>query len=138
MDLDINGMHLFISGRTAGASGFSMVYLVTAEVYPTNLRAQAVGTCSMVARTFGLCAGFVGRLATVWTPLPMLVLGVPSLVAAALALTLTETSGVDLPQNMAQAEKMDKSGRKWPNFMAAFQGRREKQIIKTPVGIYKE
>jgi len=81
-----------------------MVYTVTAELYATNLRAQAVGLCSMASRVFGLVAGFVPSLGRIWQPLPMLVLGVPSLVTAAMAMTLYETSGVELPQNMAQAE----------------------------------
>ena len=79
--------------------------MMTAELYPTNLRSQAVGTCSMVARIFGLVCPFVANLAIFWKPLPMLVLGLPSLLAAFSAYFLPETKGKELPQNMKDAPK---------------------------------
>ncbi len=42
--------------------------------------------------------------AVVWTPLPMLTLGIPSLIAAVLAMKLTETSRRKLPTTMADAK----------------------------------
>ncbi len=60
----------------------------------------------MVARVFGLIAPFTSKLAVVWTSLPMLTLGIPSLVAAALALRLTETSKRKLPTTMDDAQNM--------------------------------
>lgn len=53
---------VYLFGKTAAGIGFIMVWLVTAELYPTNLRAQALGFCSMVARIFGLAAPFVTKL----------------------------------------------------------------------------
>ena len=78
---------------------------MTAELYPTNLRSQAVGTCSMVARIFGLVCPFVANLALIWKPLPMVVLGLPSLLAAFSAYFLPETKGKELPQNMKDSSK---------------------------------
>ena len=47
---------------------FQMVWLYTSELYPTNLRTQAIGTCSMIARVF------IESLAKIWQPLPLFVL----------------------------------------------------------------
>lgn len=92
----------------AGAS-FMLVWLVTAELYPTNLRSQALGTCSTLARVFGIVCPFVANLAIIWKPLPMVVLGVPSLIAAFLITTfLPETTGKELPQNMAEGIELNK------------------------------
>ena len=41
---------LFSLGRFASAASSSLCWLYTAELYPTNLRSQAVGTCSLVSR----------------------------------------------------------------------------------------
>lgn len=41
---------LYLAGKYCASFGTSMCWLVTSELYPTNLRSQAVGTCSMVAR----------------------------------------------------------------------------------------
>ena len=54
----------------------------------------------MSARVFSLVAPFTSKLAAAWTPLPMLTLGVPSLAAAALALSLAETRRRNLPTAM--------------------------------------
>ena len=84
-----------------------LVWLITAELYPTNLRSQAVGTCSTVARLFGLVAPFVARLAIVWKPLPMLILGVPSIFAAFLAYFIPETKHIELPTTMKDADELE-------------------------------
>ena len=76
---------------------------MTTELFPTNLRSQAIGFCSMVARIFGLVCPFVANLALFWKPLPMLVLGLPSLLAGFSAYFLPETKGKELPQNMKDA-----------------------------------
>ena len=52
-------------------------------------------------------ANFVPVLAIYWSPLPMVVLGVPALLAAILSLHLSETSGKDLPQTMKEAEELE-------------------------------
>ena len=43
---------LFSLGRFASAATSSLCWLYTAELYPTNLRSQAVGTCSLVSRYY--------------------------------------------------------------------------------------
>ena len=82
--------------------GFVMVYTFTAELYPTNLRSQALGVCSTVARVFSMGASFVPSLGAIWGPLPGLVLGVPTIIASLLSLMLDETMGKDLPQNLKE------------------------------------
>ena len=37
-------------GKIFSASCFSLVYIVTAELYPTSVRTTAIGTCSLMAR----------------------------------------------------------------------------------------
>jgi len=75
---------IYLCGRFCAALSANTCWLYTAELYPTNLRGQALGTCSMISRIFGTTSSFVGELASVWKPLPMIVLGVPSLLAATL------------------------------------------------------
>ena len=44
------------SGKFGAAASFSIVYLYTAELYPTVVRSTAVGLCSMMARIGGIAA----------------------------------------------------------------------------------
>jgi hypothetical protein len=46
----------YFSGKFGAASAFSIVYLYTAELYPTVVRSTAVGLCSMMARIGGISA----------------------------------------------------------------------------------
>ena len=78
-------------------AAFGVVYLITGELYPTNLRTRSIGTCSTISRIFGISSGFMAQLSCIWKPLPMLVLGVPSIVIGSLAYFLPETKQKSLP-----------------------------------------
>jgi hypothetical protein len=60
----------------------------------------------MIARIFGLSAPFIGTLAKVWQPLPLLALGLPICLAGILASFLPETKGRTLPQTLTQADRL--------------------------------
>ncbi len=95
---------LYLIGKFSSNVSLSLAWFYTAELYPTNLRAQAVGTCSLVARIFGMCATFVTKLDAYWTPLPGLVLGVPAVIAGLLTYFLPETKGKDLVETTKAVE----------------------------------
>ena len=87
-------------------ASFTLCYLITGELYPTNLRSQAIGSCSTISRVFGISAPFISKLACIWKPLPMLVLGIPSICISFLAYFLPETKYLNLPQTMNDTEKL--------------------------------
>ena len=97
----------YLIGKCAGGAGFLLIWLMTAELYPTNLRSQAVGTLSMVSRIFGALAPFVATLSIYWKPLPMLLLGCPCLIAGSLVYFLPETKHSKLPQTFKEDEDME-------------------------------
>ena len=80
---------------------------MTSELYPTNLRSQAVGTCSFISRIVCLLAPFIAPLARLWQPLPLLVLGIPAIISGILNIKLPETKELNLPQTMEEAEKIE-------------------------------
>ena len=86
----------FLMGKFAASLNLNVIWLYTLELFPTNFRAQAIGLCSMVSRIFGMAAPFVASLGKFWSPLPMLVLGIPALVCGWLTILLPETAGKDL------------------------------------------
>ena len=67
---------IYLLASMAAGISFAMVYLITIELYPTNMRTQALGTCSAFARIFCACAPFLTPLSAYWQPLPMLIVGV--------------------------------------------------------------
>ena len=88
-------------------SGFDFVYMITCDLYPTNLRSQAVGTASSIARIFCALAPFLGPLAEYWQPLPMLVIGVPIVISGWLVLRLPDTKEKQLPSTMDNAQELE-------------------------------
>ena len=81
-------------------SGFVLVYLITSELYPTNLRSQAVGSASTISRVFSLIVPYMGPLAKIWTPFPMVVIGI-------LVMKLPETCNKNLPQTVQDVKNVD-------------------------------
>ena len=49
-------------GKFGAAASFSIVYLYTAELYPTVVRSTAIGLCSMMARIGGILAPQVSNI----------------------------------------------------------------------------
>ena len=95
----------YLLAMCSSNAAFTLVYLITGELYPTNLRNQAIGTCSTVSRIFGISAPFMSKLACIWKPLPMLMLGLPSILIAFLVYFLPETKYINLPQTMTESYK---------------------------------
>ena len=99
---------LFLLARLSATCAVNTIWFYTAELYPTNLRVQAVGICSLVARVFGASSPFIANLSGIWEPLPNLVLGFTALVSGALVVFLPETKGQELKE-MAKEEEMTKA-----------------------------
>ena len=91
---------LTLAGKFGASASFSIVYLYTAELYPTSIRNTAVGTASMVARIGGIAAPLLAGLKL---PTPLIIMGGSALLGGLLAILLPETLGAPLPENLAQA-----------------------------------
>ena len=87
--------------------GFVLVYLFTSELYPTNLRSQAVGSASTISRVFSLIVPYMGPLAKIWSPFPMVIIGIPILISALLVMKLPETCKNNLPQTVQDVKNVD-------------------------------
>ena len=106
--------HFSNLGKFGASASFAIVYLYTAELYPTIIRNSAVGTASMVARIGGIAAPL---LAGLHGTAPLIIMGGSSLLGGILAIFLPETLGAKLPETVAQVSKISISGfgsRVWP------------------------
>ena len=97
---------VYILANIVASVSFNLVYLMTCELYPTNLRSQAVGSASTISRVFCAVAPYLGLLAKIYRPLPMLVIGVVILISAVLSFFLPETYRKKLPQTMENAREL--------------------------------
>ena len=47
---------LVLIGKFGASAAFSLIYVYTAELFPTEVRSTALGLCSMMARIGGIAA----------------------------------------------------------------------------------
>lgn len=95
---------LFLFGKMAITSSFTIVFVYSAEMIPTLIRSSVVGTFSTLARFFSIVAPFVPILQQYYAFLPLLVFGSSAFISGLLALMLPETLGIKLPHSIKEAE----------------------------------
>ncbi|XP_074660498.1 solute carrier family 22 member 21-like [Tubulanus polymorphus] len=104
-----NLVPLIMTFNTAGkfccTAAFSIIYIHTSELYPTNFRNRAVGIASAFARVGSMTAPFAAYLALSISWLPGVILGCIGLVTALLMLPLPETRGVPMPQTISDIDR---------------------------------
>lgn len=98
-----------MAGKFSIGTAFGLIYLYTAELYPTVVRSLAVGSGSMMCRLGSVVAPFCVYLKDVWIFMPQLLVGIMALITGILTLMLPETLGKPLMNTMAEAGKIDKN-----------------------------
>ena len=63
------------------------------NVIQSQYHHQALGVCSTVSRVIGLGCPFVANLAVYWKPLPMVLLGTPTLLVAGIMIWYVQYTG---------------------------------------------
>lgn len=94
---------LTLLGKFGASAGFAVVFVFTAELFPTSMRNSAVGLCSTCARLGGLLSPYISSLSSTDPVLPFLVMGCCCCLGGVAALLLPETSGLPLPDTIDQA-----------------------------------
>ncbi|KAK8386156.1 hypothetical protein O3P69_010703 [Scylla paramamosain] len=104
---------LSLVGKFGIAAAFAIVYVYSAEIFPTEYRSVGIGACSMCARIGGILAPFISSLASIYQPLPLLVFGVLSIISGLLIILLPETVGCELPQTLQESEDFGRDQSIW-------------------------
>ncbi|XP_071504207.1 organic cation transporter protein-like [Diadema antillarum] len=91
-------------GKFGISASFTILYLYTCELYPTEIRSAALGTCSMFSRVASIVAPLILTLDKFWTPLPLVVFGSVTVIAGLLSLVFPEARGKKLPETIEEGE----------------------------------
>lgn len=91
-------------GKLAITASYGVVYIFSAEIFPTEVRNIGMGASSMCARIGGILCPYLNLLGDYWTALPLIVYGSLALLAGVLALLLPETLNKKLPETLQDGE----------------------------------
>ncbi|XP_056155686.1 solute carrier family 22 member 13-like [Lampris incognitus] len=95
-DLPVVVMLIAVLGKFAPSVCFSIIYVYTAELYPTVLRQNGIGLNSMCARVGGILAPLIRLLEVFHSAIPMLIYGFLPIIGGGLCLLLPETLNAEL------------------------------------------
>ncbi|KAL6100128.1 uncharacterized protein ACO6RY_01795 [Pungitius sinensis] len=100
---------LAMVGKFGITASFAVIYVYTAEIFPTVLRQTGIGVSCTFARVGGVLAPAINMLHAHSPAAPLVIFGASPLLGAALALALPETAGRPLPDTVEDAENWDAS-----------------------------
>ncbi|XP_056438938.1 solute carrier family 22 member 13 [Gadus chalcogrammus] len=100
---------LALAGKFGITASFCVIYIYTAELFPTVLRQTGIGMCGVFARIGGVLAPLINLLHIHSPVSPLLIFGTVPLLGAALCVALPETAGRPLPDTVEDAENCDTS-----------------------------
>ncbi|XP_071963436.1 organic cation transporter protein-like [Antedon mediterranea] len=95
-------------GKFGIAASFAIIYVFSAELYPTPVRSAGMGISSMSARVGGILAPIILEIGKLWPPLPLMIFSLMSISAGLLSLLLPETLKKDLPETLEEGEQFGK------------------------------
>ncbi|XP_033117144.1 solute carrier family 22 member 3-like isoform X2 [Anneissia japonica] len=102
-----------VIGKFGISVGFAVVCLYTTELLPTPIRQIGVGLCSSFGRIGAAMTPMLFTLGELyWWPIPYVLFSSGLCCGALFIRTLPETTGVDLPQTMEDAEEFLRKGSK--------------------------
>lgn len=98
---------LMMIGKAAITLSFSVIFVYTAELFPTPVRHQAVGINYMFGNLLSLVAPFMGSgLMEIWEPLPLVIFGTLGTISGLLIFLLPETLDRKLPDTVKEVEDL--------------------------------
>lgn len=93
--------------KFGGDAAFIMVYIISAELFPTTLRNVGLGTSTAAARVSAFASVYAPLLVTIHPYLPYGLMAGLAVVAAIVAMTLPETFNQPTMENLESQEKKD-------------------------------
>ncbi|KAH9525161.1 hypothetical protein Btru_000513 [Bulinus truncatus] len=107
---------LSLTGKFGASAGFTVIYIYTAELFPTVMRNSGMGISSVMARIGSVLAPYISDIGNVIqgdiaVVLPLFIFGGTSIIAGLLALLLPETVNRMLPETVEDAKNFGRKSK---------------------------
>nr|XP_034380533.1 solute carrier family 22 member 16 [Arvicanthis niloticus] len=86
-------------------SVFALIYLYTAELYPTTVRCLAVGSSNMVSHMAIMVVPLIGYVSKLWIFSPQILFGILAILSGLLSLMLPETQNTPMTSTWETTEQ---------------------------------
>lgn len=93
-------------GKFAISASFALIYIYSAEIFPTPLRSAGVGFGSAAARAAAVVCPLILLLGEHWEELPLIIFSSSAIIAGLLILLLPETQNTTLPETVEEGESI--------------------------------
>ncbi len=93
-------------GRMFITGCFALVYVLAAELYPTEERATGVAASALTSRIGAISAPYVALTRTIHPELPTIVFAIAALLAGLVAFLLPETKDKELLEHVDEVEQL--------------------------------
>ncbi|XP_066139089.1 organic cation transporter protein-like isoform X2 [Euwallacea fornicatus] len=97
---------VYLLGKFGATASFTILYVLTSEMFPTNLRHSFMGTCSTFGRIGSMISPQTPLLAQLWESLPLISFSAMSILAGLLTMIFPETLHKKLPDTVKEAENI--------------------------------
>ncbi|KAB5565430.1 hypothetical protein PHYPO_G00241410 [Pangasianodon hypophthalmus] len=98
---------LAMVGKLGVTAAFSVLYISTAEQFPTVVRGMGMGICSMCSKIGSTISPFFPYFGHYDQVLPYILMGVLTLIAGLLSILMPETRGIPLPEAISQVQSLN-------------------------------
>ncbi|XP_062856760.1 solute carrier family 22 member 4-like [Trichomycterus rosablanca] len=98
---------LAMVGKLGVTAAFSVLYISTAEQFPTAMRGMGMGICSMFSKVGSTISPFFPYFSYYDQVLPYILMGVLTLLAGLLSTLMPETRGIPLPEALSQVQTLN-------------------------------
>lgn len=130
VDYQMTSLTIGLIGRMTVNGAYFTCLQYSSEIFPTVIRGQGVALCEIVGGIAIFLSPTIIYLAKVSPMLPLLILGMCSLLGALATFFLPETAGQALPQTLKDGELFGLDQSKWDFMCIKGSKRPEKPIIK--------
>ena len=94
---------LMFAGKMGVSCSFAVIYIYSAELFPTDIRGTALGLGSMAGRIGGVCAPYINKLWPTIPWLPPTIYGAMCILSGLAVFLLPETSGRPMLNTIEEA-----------------------------------